>query len=804
MNFRKKFIARKTACAALAAIMVLSAGAFTGCGSGNSSSYSVQDNAELARNLAYDVKEISIKTYNEYDNETGSSKGSYISNNMFKNDKIYYTLNEYTYSGETNISTNTISIVTADMDGNTLSSCVLYTDDGTSNSDDGSYTYSYIDEFDVDDSGNITYTLATYTVSSDGKESETRENITIDQNGTEISRTNGNSSSNTQIISDEEMEQGIYSYGSVTADDGITYYSVGNFVRAVDSQGNILWDTDSLDGGDNTWVYNIFLNNSRTPTLAVSSYDNDKNTSIFYLQEIDTASHKLGKKYDLTNTTFAYNNFFTGSGDYYAYTQSNIGIYGLIIAEDGTITTEKTLDVLSLGIDNSSGGDYKFNDDGSITMTGYVYNNIDNSNYTIFYLITPKDVSEVKDREIIELGSFYFDYRLSSAIAEFNKTNDDYIIICNIYTEENNYDDYDAAVTTFNNSITAGNVPDILVMNTSTPYDSYVKKGLFADLYEFIDKDNEISRDIFFDNVLTALESDGKLYSLAPSFYVYTMEAKTSLVGDKQHITIEEANAALEKMPEGATLFGKYIEASTVLGYLVNYGGFVDYANGTCNFDSDDFKAALELANQYPASIDWDKIYEEEPNYWDDDELAIMEDKKLFANQMLYRPDSIRYINMAVGEAFTFTGYPSSEGEEGSNASIVFPYELAISAKSNCPDGAWEFIKNAIISDSSTSGFKVIESDFDKACAESIESSKNSNDTYYVGGSEIEMPPLTQEDIDTLKNYITKVTNRYRYDDNIINIVNEEAALFFDGTKTVDETAQIIQSRASLYMSEQY
>ena len=32
----------------------------------------------------------------------------------------------------------------------------------------------------------------------------------------------------------------------------------------------------------------------------------------------------------------------------------------------------------------------------------------------------------------------------------------------------------------------------------------------------------------------------------------------------------------------------------------------------------------------------------------------------------------------------------------------------------------------------------------------------------------------------------------------------EVAQLFFDGSKTADETASIIQSRVSLYMSEQY
>ena len=63
---------------------------------------------------------------------------------------------------------------------------------------------------------------------------------------------------------------------------------------------------------------------------------------------------------------------------------------------------------------------------------------------------------------------------------------------------------------------------------------------------------------------------------------------------------------------------------------------------------------------------------------------------------------------------------------------------------------------------------------------------------------------LTQEDVDMLIDYFSSVTRLSRYDQSINDIINEETALFFDGTKSVDETAFIIQSRASIYMSEQY
>ena len=52
-------------------------------------------------------------------------------------------------------------------------------------------------------------------------------------------------------------------------------------------------------------------------------------------------------------------------------------------------------------------------------------------------------------------------------------------------------------------------------------------------------------------------------------------------------------------------------------------------------------------------------------------------------------------------------------------------------------------------------------------------------------------------------NYIIYSLNkRSYYNQNIINIVNEEAASYFEGQKSAKEVAQIIQSRVQIYVDE--
>ena len=65
------------------------------------------------------------------------------------------------------------------------------------------------------------------------------------------------------------------------------------------------------------------------------------------------------------------------------------------------------------------------------------------------------------------------------------------------------------------------------------------------------------------------------------------------------------------------------------------------------------------------------------------------------------------------------------------------------------------------------------------------------------------MPLPTQEDIDKIKSYIENVKETNYYDEQIYNIIDEEAQKFFAGDQTAQAAADMIQSRASLYLSEQ-
>ena len=62
---------------------------------------------------------------------------------------------------------------------------------------------------------------------------------------------------------------------------------------------------------------------------------------------------------------------------------------------------------------------------------------------------------------------------------------------------------------------------------------------------------------------------------------------------------------------------------------------------------------------------------------------------------------------------------------------------------------------------------------------------------------------MTQEQVDQILDLINATTAVYGYDESILNIISDEAAAYFAGEKSLDDTANMIQSRVNLYVAEQ-
>jgi len=485
------------------------------------------------------------------------------------------------------------------------------------------------------------------------------------------------------------------------------------------------------------------------------------------------------------------------------YSNSN-GIYGYNIGDE---QPTQIMSYINSDLNTSSINQFMMLDEEHFIA---FYN--DNADYTPRGAIfTKKNPEDIPDKEVIVVAGLYLNYDLKNRVINFNKSNDKYRIVVKEYESYNTAEDYSAGTTQLNNDIISGNMPDILIANTELPIDSYIAKGLIADVGKLIEKDEELSQVEFLENVFNAYSVDGKLYYVIPSFNVRTYAGKTSFLGDKESWTIQEFRDFVDSLPEGTTVMGDMTRDSFMYS-LIQFGGsdYVDMSTGKCNFDSEEFIGMLEYAKTLPVAFS-DDYYGED--YWMNWESQYREDRTVLMSMYLSSFQDLSYnINGYFGEDINFIGFPTNSGK----GSILMESDSSyvLSARSKNLEGAWEFIRYYLTDEyqkEMTWGFPVAKDAFMEKSKDATQkpywTDENGNkveyDNYfYMNGEEFILDPLTQEQLDQVIDVIMSTEKKYYYNQDIQNIITEEAAAFFEGQKSAAEVAQIIQSRAQIFVDE--
>ena len=422
------------------------------------------------------------------------------------------------------------------------------------------------------------------------------------------------------------------------------------------------------------------------------------------------------------------------------------------------------------------------------------------------------DPSEIQEKKILTLATIWTDSEVRARVVEFNKTNTEYRIRIEDYNQYNSSDDYTAGMTKLNTDIASGNAPDILCITGDIPVESYMSKGLFADLNTFIENDPELKKEDYLQEVWDAFSVDGKWYQLVPQFYLFTVFGKTSEVGENPGWTFEDLSKLREQKPEDIEVFSERTKTS-ILQYsmMLNSNQYIDWETGECYFDSQDFIDLLEFANEFPDSIDYSALYDN-PDYWESQETMFRDGRALLMPYSLSSFRDFQYCEEGnFGEQITAVGFPT---ENGIGNAYSYNLNFAISSKSDYQDIAWEFLRYYLTDeyqDSIEYGWPVKLSSIEKlAQAAQVRPSYMDeegneieyDETYYLGGMEIVIEPLTQEDCDRIMGFLKSADHVYSYNQQIMNILSEECAPYFEGQKTVEEVVDIIQSRVYIYVNE--
>ncbi|WP_024864620.1 ABC transporter substrate-binding protein [Butyrivibrio sp. FCS014] len=591
-------------------------------------------------------------------------------------------------------------------------------------------------------------------------------------------------------------EDDYYVYSMLyTKDYGILISSTHGIETLDENSLTIQTLVDTTDNSSEFYDRNINIYEGSGGKYFVSSWG-DKGIEF---RSFDPATKKFG---EISNAFKSYNeySFFPGEG-YDIYVSQNDGFYGYDAASD---TEVKLLDYM----DSDLGISFSTSSAVAISPEEFIANIPDEEyNYTL-YRLTKIPADQVKDKKVITIAGSYINYDVRRKASTFNQENDEYRIKLIDYSSLDSDEDWNAGKTQMNLDIVSGNTPDIMIFDSQDSLNSYINKGLFADLNPFIQNDPVLKDEKFVDNVISAFTVDGKLYQLPESFYIESVATKTKYLEGKDNLTIKDCTDIIERAGvDYAMSFGLAQKELMLTNGLASAGrNYIDWEKKSCNFDSDEFIEFLEFVNKFPDEI--------KDSLWDSYKQTCYRDgTAVFSYAYIYSFRSYKRLEAGeFGEPITMVGYPNNLGV---NCSMICANDrFTISSQSKNAEGAWQFVRQFFLpeaQDKIENNFPILQSSFDKMGEKSLEreyyldengKKQYQDDTYYLGDTEIVIDPLTKDELEKVKNFIYSVENVADYNTSVYNIINEEVSAYFSGQKTAKEVAQIIQSRVSIYVNE--
>ncbi len=417
-------------------------------------------------------------------------------------------------------------------------------------------------------------------------------------------------------------------------------------------------------------------------------------------------------------------------------------------------------------------------------------------------IILSKDITGneelVKEtKKELSIAVFEEDSILRGVVKEFNKTHPEY------HLEIKKYNPDSDGIALLHADIAAGKVPDILDvanMNLNT----YIEKNIIIDLGQYLDEDEELTRDDFLAPAVKSCSRDEKIYALPSVVWLGTLLGKSDNLNNMKQWNFDEFQNYLNTLekPERLTMVSTKEEMfQRMISQCSNQ--FIEWDNATCNFAEDEFLRLLEFCNMFPLTRE---------NYKDTDQVRLIREDELLVFPVIIKSIMGFQLNQAMaGSDITYIGYPV---ESGSGTHLIITSRVyAITEQCEEKDVAWEIIKLLCTNkEIGKEGFPTYKKQFVEDCQTSATKFYRMTETgervetytaqidYY--GEMLEIYALTAEEENVLKGLLENADEADMQKQKINEILVEEALPYFNGQKSIQEVVEVIQSRVQLYLDE--
>ena len=362
--------------------------------------------------------------------------------------------------------------------------------------------------------------------------------------------------------------------------------------------------------------------------------------------------------------------------------------------------------------------------------------------------------------------------------------------------------DFQEAMNQIKIEINAGKGPDMVQFGQLySPLEASC--GMMADLRPFMKSDEIIDENDYYQNVLDSFAVGDSLYVLVPSFQVNTFTTTNSDLRNLDRMNINQLVDAYDSLDTGRVLFPGETKKS-VFGMLCygSLGNYIDWDEGSCDFNSDRFKQLLIFANQFPLNLNLSEDYSVKNVLTEGNTLLFP-----VTIDTVYETAALRTL---YGETPNYIGYPFNSGN--GNMAAIMDIAIGISSTSSHKEEAWIFLRGMLESefqDEIENGLPVRVDAFEKKLEAAMlpEYDENGNTlvkkSYRFEGEEpLPIYEISEEDANTLRGVIRSIDSPATVDENLYCIMLDEVDYMFNDDRDVNEVADKIQNRASIYIQE--
>ena len=596
----------------------------------------------------------------------------------------------------------------------------------------------------------------------------------------------GNIISDTEIMESlkESANGELYVDRSCFGDDGTLYCTV-----SVDEKTSVYKIT--VDGKDvsevkcDTSIYDMFLDNDDKVIILVNGKDREgMSTECRY---VDFDSKQIGEVVEGLASNAYMGQYYKGNANVSLLLHDGKVMYGY---DSSTKTKQQLFDLVKSGLVAENIRSINLCDDGRIFCV------CDDDGVCKLGFFVEQE-GDIKEKTVIKIGSNYNYPMIQESIIEYNRNNSEYEI------EYITYEDAEDPNVAFNNDIIAGNIPDVMVME-SWDVENYIVKGMIEDLGPYIEKDDKINKDYFVDGILEATAYEGKNYFLIKHFLLNVLIGKESDLGKYNgKWVVKDLIELYKSKPKGTKIntydykegfFSTYVEREIL--------NFINWQTGEVNINCDEVRELLEFCNSLPAEDN----YEGEIDY----KKVVRNNEVLLLYDMFGHSSNLQIFRKLYQNDVAYIGYPSKkdQGVGLRESSGMF----AISASSENKEAAWDFIKCVFEGDNEDFGFPTSKTEFEKMVKRDTATTSYTEEDGTVvypremqfgwNNYDVKINPATDEEIETLRNLIKNSKINFTDSSIIDDMIIEDVRKYFNGKKSLDETLKIIQDKLSKYVNE--